>query len=371
MTLGFQEDTMATAAAQAPAETDGHDHAAHGYITEKDAYLKRLKRIEGQARGLQRMVEEDKYCIDILTQVSAMTKALQAVAMGLREDQRGHRRGLTARPLLSTGSAKPFLAVHSRVLVGNLGEAAQAETVMTETVSAILRDRRVLATVAALAILAVAAALVPRPSIIVVREWAESMGPSFVVVFFLTQAVLTIAPVPRTVFTLSAGLLFGPATGVAVTIAATTVSAVLALLLVRALGRTAVQERLTNPAVKSIDARLARRGWLAVGSLRLIAPAPFALVNYCSGLSAVRLLPYTTATVVGILPGTIAAVLFGDALTGRTNPALIVVTSACVAAGVAGLLADARLPVSQAQPNTADGASRSGRLRRLLLPDRG
>ncbi|KZF03203.1 MULTISPECIES: TVP38/TMEM64 family protein, partial [unclassified Rhodococcus (in: high G+C Gram-positive bacteria)] len=164
---------------------------------------------------------------------------------------------------------------------------------MTETVSAILRDRRVLATVAALAILAVAAALVPRPSIIVVREWAESMGPSFVVVFFLTQAVLTIAPVPRTVFTLSAGLLFGPATGVAVTIAATTVSAVLALLLVRALGRTAVQERLTNPAVKSIDARLARRGWLAVGSLRLIAPAPFALVNYCSGLSAVRLLPYT------------------------------------------------------------------------------
>ncbi len=84
-----------------------------------------------------------------------------------------------------------------------------------------------------------------------------------------------------------------------------------------------------------------------------------------------RLLPYTTATVVGILPGTIAAVLFGDALTGRTNPALIVVTSACVAAGVAGLLADARLPVSQAQPNTADGASRSGRLRRLLLPDRG
>ena len=130
---------------------------------------------------------------------------------------------------------------------------------MTETVSAILRDRRVLATVAALAILAVAAALVPRPSIIVVREWAESMGPSFVVVFFLTQAVLTIAPVPRTVFTLSAGLLFGPATGVAVTIAATTVSAVLALLLVRALGRTAVQERLTNPAVKSIDARLARR----------------------------------------------------------------------------------------------------------------
>ncbi|WP_308166987.1 metal-sensitive transcriptional regulator [Nocardia albiluteola] len=68
----------------------GHNHAGHGYITAKDDYLKRLRRIEGQARGLQRMVEEEKYCIDILTQVSAMTKALQAVAMGLLEDHISH-----------------------------------------------------------------------------------------------------------------------------------------------------------------------------------------------------------------------------------------------------------------------------------------
>ncbi len=66
------------------------DHATHGYISAKEDYLKRLRRIEGQARGLQRMVEEEKYCIDILTQVSAMTKALQAVAMGLLEDHIGH-----------------------------------------------------------------------------------------------------------------------------------------------------------------------------------------------------------------------------------------------------------------------------------------
>ena len=54
----------------------------HGYIHNKDDYLKRLRRIEGQARGLQRMVEEEQYCIDILTQVSAMTKALQSVYLG-------------------------------------------------------------------------------------------------------------------------------------------------------------------------------------------------------------------------------------------------------------------------------------------------
>ena len=58
--------------------------------THKDDYLKRLRRIEGQARGLQRMVEEEKYCIDILTQVSAMTKALQSVALGLLDEHMAH-----------------------------------------------------------------------------------------------------------------------------------------------------------------------------------------------------------------------------------------------------------------------------------------
>src|SRR3712207_9146203 len=62
----------------------------HGYIHRKDDYLKRLRRIEGQARGVQRMVEDAKYCIDILTQVSAMTKALQSVALGLVEEHLSH-----------------------------------------------------------------------------------------------------------------------------------------------------------------------------------------------------------------------------------------------------------------------------------------
>ncbi len=61
-----------------------------GYTEDKDAYLRRLRRIEGQVRGLQRMVETDVYCIDVLTQVSAVTRALQAVALGLLEDHLGH-----------------------------------------------------------------------------------------------------------------------------------------------------------------------------------------------------------------------------------------------------------------------------------------
>lgn len=62
----------------------------HGYIHRKDDYLRRLRRIEGQARGLQRMVDEEQYCIDILTQVSAMTKALQSVALGLLDEHISH-----------------------------------------------------------------------------------------------------------------------------------------------------------------------------------------------------------------------------------------------------------------------------------------
>ena len=66
------------------------EHAGHGYLGNKDDYLKRLRRIEGQARGLQRMVEGEQYCIDILTQVSAMTKALQSVALGLLDEHLAH-----------------------------------------------------------------------------------------------------------------------------------------------------------------------------------------------------------------------------------------------------------------------------------------
>ena len=64
--------------------------ATHGYTLDKDAYIKRLRRIEGQVRGLQRMVDEDTYCIDILTQISAVTKALQSVAVGLLDQHVRH-----------------------------------------------------------------------------------------------------------------------------------------------------------------------------------------------------------------------------------------------------------------------------------------
>ena len=62
----------------------------YGYTNDKASYLKRLRRIEGQIRGLQRMIDEDKYCIDILTQVAAATRALQSVALGLLDEHLSH-----------------------------------------------------------------------------------------------------------------------------------------------------------------------------------------------------------------------------------------------------------------------------------------
>jgi CsoR family transcriptional regulator, copper-sensing transcriptional repressor len=84
-------DPSTTPAGAAPAsEASEEPHAQHGYTSNKDAYLRRLKRIEGQVRGIARMVDEDKYCIDILTQVAAVNKALHAVSLGLLEEHIAH-----------------------------------------------------------------------------------------------------------------------------------------------------------------------------------------------------------------------------------------------------------------------------------------
>lgn len=66
------------------------DGATHGYSAHKENYAKRLRRIEGQVRGIAKMIDEDKYCIDILTQISAVNSALQSVALGLLDEHLGH-----------------------------------------------------------------------------------------------------------------------------------------------------------------------------------------------------------------------------------------------------------------------------------------
>lgn len=187
-----------------------------------------------------------------------------------------------------------------------------------------------------------AAVLAPQLSLPGIEDWAARLGWAFPVVFVLLQVLVTTTPVPRTLFTLAAGVLFPPLFAVLIALLATTITAVAVYLAVRRLGREAVAARLTHPTAQVIERRLDRRGWLAVGSLRMIGFIPFSLVNYCAGLSAVRLAPYTVATVLGSLPGTVAVVFLGEALTGGLDPVLLTVSGAGLLLGLVGLWADGR-----------------------------
>jgi uncharacterized membrane protein YdjX (TVP38/TMEM64 family) len=201
--------------------------------------------------------------------------------------------------------------------------------------------RRVLAIAVACVILVAIALLVPLPTALQLRDWATSVGPWFPAAFLAAHVVVTIFPFPRTAFTLAAGLLFGPVLGIAIAVTASTVSAVLALVLVRAAGWQL--SRLTpHPRIAALDARLRIRGWPTVLSMRLIPVVPFSVLNYAAGASAVRWAPYTLASLVGLIPGTAAVVILGDALTGNVDPLLILVSACTASLGIAGLVYEVR-----------------------------
>lgn len=219
-------------------------------------------------------------------------------------------------------------------------------------VSRLIRSPRLLVAVAGLAALFVVAMLVPLPGPQQIRDWAGGAGPLLPLLFFLFYAVVAVAPVPRTVLTVTSGVLFGPILGSVIALGATAVSATSALLGVRAVGRDRVARHLTHPAVRTIDERLARRGWLAVAALRMIPLAPFSIVNYCCGLSSVRVQPYLVATLAGSAPGTIATVVLAGSLVGGTHPIAITVSAICLSLGLIGLIVDARLPVDPSPIST-------------------
>lgn len=200
---------------------------------------------------------------------------------------------------------------------------------------------RIALTVAAAVILVAIAVLVPLPTALQLRDWATSLGPWFPLAFLAAHIVVTVFPFPRTAFTLAAGLLFGPALGVVIAVVASALSAVIALLLVRALGWQ-LSGLVSHPAVESVDSRLRARGWPAIFSLRMIPAVPFSVLNYAAGASAVRVTPYLLATLAGLIPGTAAVVFLGDALTGNISPLLVLVSLCTAGVGVAGLAYEVR-----------------------------
>ena len=203
--------------------------------------------------------------------------------------------------------------------------------------------RRVVAAVGLVAAALVAVLLARTTDLAAVQQAVRSAGLWAPAVFVLLQVAVTVAPVPRTVFTVAAGVLFGSSTGVLLAVAATTATAVLAFWLVRIATRQLVERHAGRAGVAWVRDRLEQRGLLAVVSLRLIPVVPFSAMNYASGLSGVPFAPYLLGTVLGVLPGTVAVVVLGEAAVGGTpHPALLAVSVAGGLLGLAGAVVAAR-----------------------------
>ena len=233
-----------------------------------------------------------------------------------------------------------MVGVTSPALRRGLSTLRSVGSAMVASARQVSRTRLVVTAVAAAALAAVVL-FVPLPTAVQLRDWASAAGPWFPLAFLGAHIVITILPFPRTPFTLSAGLLFGPALGVGIAVTASAISALIALLLVRAFGWQ-LSRIVSHPGVTSLDARLSERGWPAVLSLRLIPAVPFSVLNYAAGASAVGVTPYLLATLAGLLPGTTAVVILGDAMTGDIDPLLALVSLCTAAIGIAGLVYERR-----------------------------
>ncbi len=204
------------------------------------------------------------------------------------------------------------------------------------------RARWVLLAVLLLA-LVVVALTVPLPSPLQVRDEVHALGPWAPLAFLVVHALVTTTPLPRTAFTLGAGLMFGPWLGLLLCVVASTVSAALGFAVARRLGGRAIR-RLGAGRVRMLESRLSSRGLLTVTSMRLVPAIPFAPLNYTFGVTTVAWRPYLLGTAVGLIPGTAAVVLLGDAATGSTSPAMVAVFLVSGAVGVVGVLLSARRP---------------------------
>ena len=234
----------------------------------------------------------------------------------------------------------PLTPVSTEAVNRARGALRTAASTLVATARQVGRTRLLVTAAAAVALVAVVL-LVPFPNAVQLRDWAAAAGPWFPLTFLAAHTVLTVLPFPRTAFTLAAGLLFGPAVGIVLAVTASACSALLALLLVRAAGWQ-LNGLVDHPRIGALDARLRGRGWPAVLSLRLIPAVPFSVLNYAAGASSVRTAPYLLATLVGLLPGTAAVVILGDALTGDVSPLLMLVSLCTGGIGVSGLLYEAR-----------------------------
>jgi uncharacterized membrane protein YdjX (TVP38/TMEM64 family) len=203
--------------------------------------------------------------------------------------------------------------------------------------------RWVVGGLAVLAVLGIGLFLLRDAGLPDLRRTVQAAGIWAPLLFVLLQATVTATPVPRTVFTVAAGVLFGSISGVALAVSGTALAAAVAYGLVRLVGGRFAERHAGRPAVAWVRARLDRGGLLAMVSLRLIPALPFAPLNYALALARAPFAPYVLATVLGVLPGTVSVVVLGDAAVGgNPHPAMFAVSLVCGALGLTGAVLAAR-----------------------------
>lgn len=190
-----------------------------------------------------------------------------------------------------------------------------------------------------------ATVLVPLPDLAALQRWSLATGKWFFLLYLLLYVAMTQLPIPRTIFTLSAGVLFGPKLGILLAISATMISAGVSLATIRYFLGEWIQPKLHHPAVHTINTRIEQRGWLAVGSLRMIPGVPFSILNYVAALTPIPWLWFVLATGVGSAPGTIATVLLGHAAVVGFDSRLLMISLGFACLGTIGLIIDNKLPV--------------------------
>ncbi|WP_162149336.1 TVP38/TMEM64 family protein [Arthrobacter sp. Br18] len=151
---------------------------------------------------------------------------------------------------------------------------------------------------------------VPIPHVNEMRDLVDRAGWWGPVGFMAGYAALTLAPLPKNILSIAAGILFGFGPGLVIVYCAAMIGASAAFWLGRALGRDAV-EKFTGTRVAKVDALLAKRGFVAVIGVRLIPVLPFTAINYSAGLTALGWWPYFLGTMIGILPGTVSFLALG------------------------------------------------------------
>ena len=169
------------------------------------------------------------------------------------------------------------------------------------------------------------------------HDWVDGFGVAAPLVFIVVSASLTCALFPGPVLAGASGLLFGTALGFPVALTAATLGASSAFLIARRVGLSAV-EQLAGPRVRRIRDWIARRGFVAVLYARIVPGMPFALVNYASGLTRLRLPVFAAATALGAAPRAFAYTALGGSLGNWSSPETLVAAAVLVAMAVLGLV---------------------------------